>query len=86
MTPAPAPTPWLLRWQGLLAPGGTPDTIIDKINGPITTYLQTPAAAERLKQIGVDVKSTTPPEMRDWIETQLRYWENTAKSAGIVPQ
>jgi putative inorganic carbon (HCO3(-)) transporter len=21
MTPAPAPTPWLLRWQGLLAQG-----------------------------------------------------------------
>ncbi len=77
---------YLVGWQGLLAPGGTPDAIIEKINAPIVAYLKTPAAAERLQKIGVDVKWSSPQEMREWIDSQLNYWEKTAKGAGIVPQ
>jgi hypothetical protein len=39
-----------------------------------------------MNALGVDVKWTTPQEMRDWIDTRLNYWEKTVKSAGIVPQ
>jgi hypothetical protein len=35
---------------------------------------------------GVDVKWTTPQEMRDCIDAQLNYWAKTTKGAGIVPQ
>ena len=46
----------------------------------------TPEAADRLNRIGVDVKWTTPAEMRDWVDSQLKHWGNIAKTAGIVPQ
>jgi tripartite-type tricarboxylate transporter receptor subunit TctC len=55
---------YLMGWQGLFAPARTPDAIIDRINAPLVKYLKTPEAAERLRRIGVDVKSTTPAEMR----------------------
>jgi tripartite-type tricarboxylate transporter receptor subunit TctC len=77
---------YLMGWQGLFAPGRTPDTIVDKINAPLVKYLKTPAAAEKLHNIGVDVKWTTPAEMRDWVDSQLKHWGNFAKAAGIVPQ
>ena len=77
---------WLMGWQGLLAPGGTPDEIIDKLNAPLVAYLKTPAAAERLRKIGVDVAWTTPREMRDWIESQLAWWGKVARDAGVTPQ
>ena len=77
---------YLMGWQGLFAPGRTPDAIVDKINAPLVKYLKTPEAADRLNRIGVDVKSTTPAEMRDWVDSQLKHWGNIAKSAGIVPQ
>jgi len=77
---------YLMGWQGLFAPGRTPDAIVDKINAPLVKYLKTPAAAERLRKIGVDVKWTTPGEMREWVDSQLKYWGNVAKTAGIVPQ
>lgn len=77
---------YLMGWQGLFAPGATPDAIIDKINAPLVKYLQTPEAAERLRRVGVDVKWTTPGEMREWVESQLKYWGNVAKTAGIVPE
>jgi tripartite-type tricarboxylate transporter receptor subunit TctC len=77
---------YLMGWQGLFAPAQTPDAIIDKINAPLVKYLKTPEAAERLHRIGVDVKWTTPDEMREWVDSQLKYWGNIAKDAGIVPQ
>ena len=77
---------YLMGWQGLFAPGRTPDAIVDKINAPLVKYLKTPEAADRLNRIGVDVKWTTPAEMRDWVDSQLKHWGNIAKSAGIVPQ
>ena len=77
---------YLMGWQGLFAPGRTPDAIVDKINAPLVKYLKTPEAADRLNRIGVDVKWTTPAEMRDWVDSQLKHWGNIAKAAGIVPQ
>ena len=77
---------YLMGWQGLFAPGRTPDAIVDKINAPLVKYLKTPEAADRLNRIGVDVKWTTPAEMRDWVDSQLKHWGNIAKSAGIAPQ
>jgi tripartite-type tricarboxylate transporter receptor subunit TctC len=77
---------YLMGWQGLFAPGRTPDAIVDRINAPLVKYLKTPEAADRLNRIGVDVKWTTPAEMRDWVDSQLKHWGNIAKAAGIVPQ
>jgi tripartite-type tricarboxylate transporter receptor subunit TctC len=77
---------YLMGWQGLFAPGRTPDAIVDRINAPLVRYLKTPEAKARLDKLGVDVKSTTPAEMREWVDSQLKHWGNFAKSAGIVPQ
>ena len=77
---------YLMGWQGLFAPGRTPDAIVDRINAPLVRYLKTPEAKERLDKLGVDVKSTTPAEMREWVASQIKHWGNFANSAGIVPQ
>ena len=77
---------YLMGWQGLFAPAKTPDLIINKINAPLVKYLKTAEAEERLRRIGVDAKWTTPDEMREWVDSQLKYWSNIAKTAGITPQ
>jgi tripartite-type tricarboxylate transporter receptor subunit TctC len=77
---------YLMGWQGLFAPGRTPDAIVDRINAPLVRYLKTPEAKERLDKLGVDIKSTTPAEMREWVASQIKHWGNFANSAGIVPQ
>jgi tripartite-type tricarboxylate transporter receptor subunit TctC len=77
---------YLMGWQGLFAPGRTPDAIVEKINAPLVKHLKTPEVGERLRRIGVDVKWTTPGEMREWVESQLKHWGEFAKTAGIEPQ
>ena len=72
-------------WQGLLARAGTPDAVIDKLNAALVAYLKTPEAAKRMRDIGVDVKWTTPKEAQEWIESQLAQFEKLVKAAGIQP-
>jgi tripartite-type tricarboxylate transporter receptor subunit TctC len=62
----------------------TPDRGGDARLNRLIPDLMTPAAAERLRQIGIDVKWTTPDEMRDWVDSQLKYWGKIAKD--IEPQ
>ena len=77
---------YLMGWQGLFAPGRTPDAVVDQINAAMVKYLKTPEAEDRLRKLGVDVKWTTPAEMREWVDSQLKYWGSIAKDAGVVPQ
>jgi len=69
-----------------LAPAWMPDADVNKLNASLVAYLKTPEAAERFKQMGVDVKWTTPKEFADWITAQLAWWGKVAKDAGIEPQ
>ena len=73
-------------WQGLLARAGTPDAIVDKLNAALVAYLKTPAAAERMRAIGVDVKWSTPMETTEWINAQLKSFEQIVPAAGIKPE
>ena len=77
---------YLMGWQGLFAPGDTPDHIVERLNKVLVDYLKTPAAADRMRKIGVDVAWTTPKEMGDWVDSQLRWWGSLAKQSGIQPK
>ncbi len=72
-------------WQGLLARAGTPDAIVDRLNAALVAYLKTPEAARRMRDIGVDVKWSTPRETQDWVDSQLSQFEKLVKAAGIDP-
>jgi tripartite-type tricarboxylate transporter receptor subunit TctC len=75
-----------LSWTGVLARGGTPKPIINKINAALTSYLKSDAGVKRLRSIGVDASPTSPDEMTAWIKSQLALWKPVVKAAGIVPQ
>ena len=73
-------------WQGLLARAGTPDASIKVMNDALVDYLKTPAAGERLRAIGVDVKWSTPAEAQEWVATQLKQFSEMVPAAGIKPE
>lgn len=73
-------------WQGVLAPAGTPDAIVDMLNAALTSYVKTPEAARRMREIGVEAKWSTPKETSDWIATELVHWRAISRAAGIKPE
>jgi tripartite-type tricarboxylate transporter receptor subunit TctC len=48
------PTVEIGHWAGLLAPLGTPQPIIDKMNGELQVALKTPEVVEKLSRTGIE--------------------------------
>lgn len=73
-------------WHGLLAPAGTPKTIVEKINAALVADLKRPETAERFKVIGIDPQWDTPEEFRAFIAAESAKWGKVIRAAHIEPQ
>jgi tripartite-type tricarboxylate transporter receptor subunit TctC len=72
-------------WFGLLAPAGTPPTIIDKINRDTIAILQRPELQEQLaRQGGVTVVYSAPAQFDEIIKNDTARYGQIFKEAGIT--
>lgn len=69
---------------GLLAPAGTPEAIIRKLNGAINEGLQSAEARASLASIGVEARIGTPEAFATALEDQAREWRRVIEEAGIT--
>jgi tripartite-type tricarboxylate transporter receptor subunit TctC len=69
-------------WFGIVAPAGTPDDVIAKINAAFVTALKDPAIVERIRALGSDPLPMTPDEFSRFIESEAKKWEAVAAKAG----
>lgn len=73
-----------LSWIGFLAPGKTPQPIIDRYNKEIVKILQMPEIKQQLEKIEFDVVASSPKEFADWIQTEIPRWGKVIKSTGAT--
>jgi tripartite-type tricarboxylate transporter receptor subunit TctC len=73
-------------WAGLVAPAGTPQPVIAKLNGALRTVIDSPEVQARFKNVGFEGFSSTPEELGDFIKVQLGAWGKMVKEAGLLPQ
>src|SRR5262249_31055960 len=73
-------------WVGMLAPAGTAQSIVDKLNAAITKALADPALMQKLVLQGLDPAVTTPQEFSAFMAAEQRKWSAVAKRAGIRVQ
>lgn len=71
-----------LSWIGFLAPGGTPQPIIDRYHAEITRILRSPEVQTRLEQMEFDVVATTPGQFGDWIKAEIPRWGAVIRETG----
>jgi tripartite-type tricarboxylate transporter receptor subunit TctC len=61
-------------WQGVIAPGGTPQPIIAQLNAAVRKAAQTPKIVQTLALQGMEVRTSTPDEMRAlWASDSAQY-------------
>jgi tripartite-type tricarboxylate transporter receptor subunit TctC len=72
-------------WNGLLAPAGTPASIIDKLNAAAVAALRTPDIIAKMKLQGLHAMSSTPEEFARLIAAEVDYWDKIIPSIGIQP-
>jgi tripartite-type tricarboxylate transporter receptor subunit TctC len=73
----------LLTWNGLMAPAGTPNEIIDRIAREVSRAMQDPKLAERFSSNGVDPLGGTPKEFAATIPEDIALWSEAVKIAGV---
>ncbi len=69
--------------QGILAPAGTPQAIIDKLHAEIVKVMAMPDVKERCAQLGFDVVANTPAEFAAYIKNDIEKWGKVIKEANI---
>ena len=62
-------------WMGMVAPAGTPRTILDKLHGEIVAILKMPQVVEQLSRVYMEPVGNTPQEMAAVIQADLKRWQ-----------
>jgi tripartite-type tricarboxylate transporter receptor subunit TctC len=70
-------------WFGFLAPAGTPQAVIDKVQQDTVKVLAMPDVQKRFADNGLDVIGSTAAEFAQVIKTEIPYWAKIIKEAGI---
>ena len=70
-------------WGGVMAPGGTPPAIVNKINTDIVRVLRMPDIQEKLAGLGATVVAQGPAEFATFLQSEIKKWDGVAKRANI---
>jgi tripartite-type tricarboxylate transporter receptor subunit TctC len=67
----------------LLAPAGTPDTIITRLNSVIQQALKLPGVRELFGKGGVEPMGSTPDQLGEHMVKEIEKWRRVIKAAGM---
>ncbi|MFC7706312.1 Bug family tripartite tricarboxylate transporter substrate binding protein [Plastorhodobacter daqingensis] len=70
-------------WWGVFAPGGTPDEIIEEINGAINEVMGSPEAAAFLEQQGAAPSPMSVEEFTNRVHSEVAMWRELAEQHNI---
>jgi tripartite-type tricarboxylate transporter receptor subunit TctC len=70
-------------WNGLIAPAGTPQPILDKIQREVADAIKTPELREKFATQIMEPVGNTPAQFKAQIEGDLARWTPVIKEAGI---
>lgn len=73
-------------WYGILAPAGTPEPVVDKLNKAFAKAANDPAVKKQLAGYGYEVVGSTPQEFSQHIDKELNQWQKIIKEAGVKMQ
>ena len=70
-------------WLALMAPAGTPRDIVIKLNTEINKLMSTPDTRKAMYDAGVEVSTSTPEAMTDYMALEMVRWGKIVKEIGI---
>ncbi|MCR0983087.1 Bug family tripartite tricarboxylate transporter substrate binding protein [Roseomonas populi] len=74
-------------WQGLLAPAGTPQPILERLQAEVAAVLAEGSLRARLVELGAErIIANKPDEARAYINAEMARWERVLREAGARPQ
>ncbi len=76
----------MVGWFQIIAPSGTPASVVDKISADVNRILLTPEMSSRLQDMGVYHRADSPNAAREFFASQQRAMKKLVADLGIQPQ
>jgi tripartite-type tricarboxylate transporter receptor subunit TctC len=73
-------------WLGIMAPAGTPQAIVDRLNAEISKVVNKPEVRELWAKQGANPMVMTPKEFDAYLRKDIEKWANVVKVAKITVQ
>jgi tripartite-type tricarboxylate transporter receptor subunit TctC len=70
-------------WSGLLAPTGTPEPILKRLQEEVARIMALPDVAERMAKLDIRPLGTSSAEMGKTMATEIQLWSQVAKDNNI---
>jgi len=76
-----------IGWFMLVAPAGTPDDIVTRLNAEMDHILKNPEVAGKLADLGFfTTGADTPQALRTYVRTQYDLWSRLTRDIGLKPE
>ena len=74
------------QWYGVVAPAGTPATIVNKLATDINAIVAQPDVAERFYSQGIEPVSSTPEQFAAFIKASVAKYAKIVQATGVKPE
>jgi tripartite-type tricarboxylate transporter receptor subunit TctC len=73
-------------WVGVFAPTGTPDAVVQRLNGALGDAVKDAAVVQRLQALGMTASEpVSPPQMAAFIKAERERWTHLMREINFVP-
>jgi tripartite-type tricarboxylate transporter receptor subunit TctC len=72
-------------WLGVMAPAGTPQEIVDKLNAEINKIINRPDVKEAWAKQGAVPMVMSPAEFDKYLRADIEKWAHVVKVSGAIP-
>ena len=73
-------------WNGLLAPAGTPDAVVQRLNAEVNKALSNPVVVEAFQKGGIASMSGSPTQFADFIQSEITRYAEVIRKANITAE
>src|SRR4051812_15166366 len=73
----------VLTWFGILAPAGTPQQIVNRLNSEILQVVAQPAAKDQLLKMGFEIVSNTPEQYAAFLKEEHARWGKIVRDLNL---
>lgn len=74
-----------INWNGLIAPAGTPEAVLEKLNKEINAIMAQPEVARQFSQMGVSALGGTRQQFSSLMSNEEQKWNKVITAADIKP-
>ncbi len=73
----------VIAFNAIVAPGGTPAPILDRLSADIRAIVASDAFKDKTKNLGINSYGNTPGELTAWMLREIERWKEVAKASNI---